>query len=125
VCSRKISVSIKSEVSDLHERHKIANFRCFGVAGCSQRVAFPSIGGVQNAVWVCASTVCPGSKPDEQEDDCNKCANDRFFHAEHSWRTEINANLGQIGPKVAPLAWHFPQDASGHGREQAAKGRTA
>jgi hypothetical protein len=125
VCSRKISVSIKGEVSDLYERPKIANFRCVGVAVRSQRVALPSISGVQNAVWVCASTACPGSKPDEQEDDSNNCANDRFFHAEHSWRTEISANPGQIGPKGASFAWHFPQNARGHGREQAAIARTA
>jgi hypothetical protein len=124
VFSSKISVSIKNKKTDLHERNKITSFGHLGIAVSSEGVALPSIRGVQNTVWVCASTACLGSKPDEQEDECNKCARDRFFHAKHSWWPKLFAILAD-GPEGATLAWHFPQNAHGDRREQAAKDRTA
>ena len=84
MCSREISVSIKREVSEVHERHKSTDFRSLGVAGCSQRVALPSIGGVQHAVWVDAGALCLGRKTNQQKHDSNDCANEQWFRETRS-----------------------------------------
>src|SRR6185369_3736412 len=77
-----MSVSIKGDVSNRHQRDKAANFWRFGVAAGEHPLGQPAIGGVQNAVWVRASTACSYRKPNEQEGDPKDGASDRSFHEE-------------------------------------------